>query len=296
MKLKNIVMLLLVTVLSLQTVNAQANNCEDFDQKLSLVNPISDCGTSGQFRTKIIGGVAPFNVTINEVYGDGTGTLTTNNRTLNLGIYPGTFEIKIVDANGCESIKKFSIYANNFKVKTLECLANGRRKVRFTNTSNSFLTVNAEILGFGFSLSSGASINVSLPAGDYTVAVSRPGCATYEVGFGVASCGTSSKQVADVKPVQQVITIEEDKTINDFGIKVSPNPTTRLITIDLKNNEIAGSVNAIIYDANGNVVIREVIDTNKKSINVENLKKGLYIINYTDQNNILIHQDKIIKN
>ena len=69
-----------------------------------------------------------------------------------------------------------------------------------------------------------------------------------------------------------------------------PNPTKN--TINFQSNITLKNV--IITDLQGRIILKKSINDNL-SINVSNIKNGVYFINLYDKNNTLIKTKKIIK-
>ncbi|MDQ3048386.1 MAG: T9SS type A sorting domain-containing protein [Bacteroidota bacterium] len=73
-------------------------------------------------------------------------------------------------------------------------------------------------------------------------------------------------------------------TTNDPGISVFPNPAESVVTVDLGNNYT--SVSAItLFDIQGKLILRnENISSQRMTINLNDLEKGIYILNITGLN------------
>ncbi|WP_170179691.1 T9SS type A sorting domain-containing protein [Flavivirga rizhaonensis] len=289
----------LILVLAFYATNIQAqNSCESFGQSLSLVKSINDCGNGGRVNTTIEGGQTPFNFSIKNIFTNQQASTVTSNRSLNIGVFPGTFEINIIDANGCKITSKFTVFADNFIVKDLGCNDNGTRKIRFSNKSTSLIPIEVEILGFTFNLNSGTSLSANLPEDIYTATISRPTCAPYEVSFGVTACKnetnkTKVKAAKTKKRATQSISIEEVAT-KVKGL-IYPNPTSDKITIDLGTTIKKDSkASIIVYDNSGTVVLKENFK-GKSTLNLRNFGTGLYFLNVIDENGNVLYNNKVIK-
>ncbi|WP_299678037.1 T9SS type A sorting domain-containing protein [uncultured Dokdonia sp.] len=294
--------LVLVFVFTLSGAHAQ-ENCESFDQSLRLERAIDDCGNGGRVNTFIEGGETPFDFTIRNVFTGEEASAVTSNRSLTIGVFPGTFETSIIDANGCEDTTRFTVFADNFIVRDLGCNDNGTRRIRFSNESTSFVPVQVEILGFGFSLDRGTSLSGNLPEGTYTATVSRGGCAPYDVAFGVSSCTTARTAVSERSTKQTLTIVEAEETLSEItkieekaGI-VYPNPTTDEVTIDLGGsfNKSNTSSSVIIYNNSGVEVLKEKFNGTNTKVNLDRLKPGVYFVSILSEEGAVLYQDKLIK-
>ncbi|MBA3900599.1 MAG: T9SS type A sorting domain-containing protein, partial [Bacteroidetes bacterium] len=98
----------------------------------------------------------------------------------------------------------------------------------------------------------------------------------------------------DTSQVIAVIATNVNMVFNSQNIKIHPNPANNFITIDF--NKTVGKSNLIMVDLLGRKVIeKEINNTQKETINIENLPNGIYNIRITDSNQN-IHNYKIIKN
>ncbi|WP_298515308.1 T9SS type A sorting domain-containing protein [uncultured Kordia sp.] len=288
-KVLSIFMLMLC---SFTSVTAQTN-CDSFDQNLSFSSRIDDCGRNGVVNIAIVDGQAPFNFTIDDVNSSLTAATTTNSRSLNIGLPPGTYRTTIVDANGCESSKVFNIYARNFVVRQLDCNTNGLRQVQFANNSSSFLPVTVQIGSANFTLSRGTSTTFNVAAGTYTATVSRPGCAPYTVRFTVAACEAARSATTQQPIAKRTITIDEAATLTAIDVKLYPNPSVNELTIDLGKDK---ATSAILYNSKGMVVKEEILNTEKTTVDTSKLQTGVYFVHLLDENGAVILREKIIKN
>ena len=80
------------------------------------------------------------------------------------------------------------------------------------------------------------------------------------------------------------------KTITDSGFCLGPNPFDKRIILSGKT--AIGKVN--LYKANGGLVYTRRVTDNKLSINTENLSKGIYLLNLTNDNGATYSQ-KLVK-
>jgi hypothetical protein len=86
--------------------------------------------------------------------------------------------------------------------------------------------------------------------------------------------------------------------VNDFSredlVRVYPNPANSQVNVRV--NKFAGKLEVQIIDINGRIVLDQVDDNFnvEKSININNLQSGIYIVKVTGDN--LNYSQKLIKN
>ena len=87
----------------------------------------------------------------------------------------------------------------------------------------------------------------------------------------------------------------DEKYTESNSIKVYPNPTESNVWIDLGKTKSVENLNLSIFDMNGRLLKNNNISFNNSpiSINVNELKSGIYIIQLKDNTNI-IYKDKLI--
>lgn len=71
-----------------------------------------------------------------------------------------------------------------------------------------------------------------------------------------------------------------------------PNPANTKIEI---HSPLNTNVHVQFIDINGKVVLNSLVDQNERSINIEALKEGVYIVELTDENKNLYSRKKLIK-
>ena len=81
--------------------------------------------------------------------------------------------------------------------------------------------------------------------------------------------------------------LSQDEISNESNFKIYPNPVNNILYINSANE-----INSIVYDITG----KEVLKSNSKNINLEELSKGIYIIKIRDLTNSISQSMKIIKN
>ncbi len=276
------------------TANIFAQNSCTFNQNIRFTTRFDNCGQGGRVTVDYSGGQAPYNISIRNLFSGDPVTATLDTTSFPVSLFPGSFEIKTTDANGCEDTTTFAVYAANFKVSVLDCTDSGRRQIQFSNNNNSFLDVSVAIGSFGFNLSAGTSTIVEAPEGTYTARVSRRGCAPYNVTFGVNACSTTRDNQSSA--AQEIIIGTKD--IMGIGAKVYPNPFNNEFTLDLINTnvKILGTMDVSVFDINGKIVYKDVITDSKTNINLSKLGTGSYFVKVLDAKGAKVLEEQIIKN
>lgn len=104
--------------------------------------------------------------------------------------------------------------------------------------------------------------------------------------------GTPSASVQIASP----LTAKTNELAENVSIQLSPNPTPSVLTVDL-NSHISRDLTVRVSDISGRLLISEKWQiqggNNQKSINLEPLAKGAYMIQIMDNQNII--SKKIIK-
>jgi hypothetical protein len=82
---------------------------------------------------------------------------------------------------------------------------------------------------------------------------------------------------------EQEVTFEVDAfqsvKANELGLRIFPNPTTEVVTIDLQSIETS-ELN--VYDINGNLILNQTVNSNQAKVNLANQSAGKYIIKVND--------------
>ncbi|WP_346883899.1 T9SS type A sorting domain-containing protein [uncultured Algibacter sp.] len=280
----NLIKLFVFTIIVSSTALVSAQSTCNFDQELSLLRGIDDCGDGGILGVDLVNGEAPYTVSLRDMFGDDSTGGVTNSSNFRIRVFPGTFELKTIDANGCEDINVFEIYADNFVVEKLDCLANGRRAVRLSNNSTSSLPVRVSIGGFGFSLNAGASSTFNVNPGNYTFRVTRPGCSPYNVSIGVDACATTAKS-SKSSEASSTRKLEIIDNLATSKAKLYPNPFSDNIVIDLNETQKTVNAEVLVYDINGRLVHQNNIKDSKSTINLEDQVTGAYFVKVIDAAN-----------
>jgi Secretion system C-terminal sorting domain len=83
----------------------------------------------------------------------------------------------------------------------------------------------------------------------------------------------------------------ENQTIQN-NFKIYPNPINNQLNIEILNNTENYFLN--VFDTNGRLIIQQNINQTTNHTNTQNLAKGIYTYNISEENQI-INQGKIIK-
>lgn len=290
--MKNTVNNLFLNAMFLMFFLASSNivSAQCVEQSLRLARGIDNCGQNGLLEITYTNGPAPYNISISNDFSGQSGSASTNQSVVNIGIFPGTWTLTVEDANGCTATTRFSLYANNMSVTIGDCQVNGRRPVTFANNSTSFIPVSVSIGSFGISLQAGTSSTVSANPSIYTATISRGGCTNYNLSFEVAACGSSRN--SEVKVQDQKIEISEVR--ERVEVTIAPNPFSNQLTIDL-DLITKEDLSAIIYDLSGKAVLNHAVNGDKAVINTESLDAGLYILRVTNSKGEEVLTQKVIK-
>ncbi|MBS1534715.1 MAG: T9SS type A sorting domain-containing protein [Bacteroidetes bacterium] len=84
------------------------------------------------------------------------------------------------------------------------------------------------------------------------------------------------------------------ETHEPAGFKIYPNPASSYFTISNPNFDNIKSL-VVVYDAFGKLVTDEKLDIQDKVIDISQYSTGLYILLIKDQNNNILHVEKIVK-
>ncbi|OEK06047.1 hypothetical protein A8C32_18605 [Flavivirga aquatica] len=300
--LKGKIIATIILISSFGLVKAQ-ENCE-LEQKISISRSLNDCGDGGLLRVDLSNGKAPYNVNIKDIHSGISRSGIVSGNSFNVKVFAGTFEMVINDANKCSNLRIFNVFAKNFVIEPLECLENGRRRVRFSNNSNSFIPVKAEMGGFGFSLQRGTSNTLEVPPGTYTFKISREGCEPYDLTFTVDNCPSSKAKNSAVIKNDRNFEIISDLSNSESNGKIYPNPFSNNFTLDMLDmtqyikgsSKTAEAFKVLIYNIEGKKVYGESFKNLKKNINLSHLNSGSYFIKVISENGLELFTKKIVKN
>ncbi len=87
-----------------------------------------------------------------------------------------------------------------------------------------------------------------------------------------------------LQPITSVVGIKQ-KTNNNLGLSVYPNPTREYFYVDIENNSIISALNPYvltIIEANGKVILNRKITKQKVRINTTVFCQGIYLIKIID--------------
>jgi hypothetical protein len=86
----------------------------------------------------------------------------------------------------------------------------------------------------------------------------------------------------------------ENAAFNSSGINIFPNPAKTFVTVNLDVLMLAEPIDFLLSDLSGRIVLREKINQQSHTVDIEALAKGLYIISVI-KNNLVLFKGKIAK-
>jgi hypothetical protein len=122
------------------------------------------------------------------------------------------------------------------------------------------------------------SVNDGLPA----VSVA---CFAYDSTYLYA--GTLNNSVWR-RPLTQLLNVNENEYLNKLYIY--PNPTKDNLTIDLQTLKNLKNASLSIFDIQGKLMLNQNITQVKTEINVQQFKRGMYIVKVNTENNVKINK------
>jgi hypothetical protein len=148
-------------------------------------------------------------------------------------------------------------------------------------------------LGMSYNVVTGQVLWKVNPAAGYVTvnsAVYLSGLVPTELDFVVTAApfsATATRSFCDFKAdagfTSDLLTTSEE-LLNDVRVKVYPNPTTDILNITFDTQQFT-AVN--IVDLNGRLIKSLEVASNTSSVNVQNLKLGLYIVNISNNENTI---------
>jgi Secretion system C-terminal sorting domain len=73
----------------------------------------------------------------------------------------------------------------------------------------------------------------------------------------------------------KIINLESDKILR--GVKIYPNPTSNIVNIEIEG-ALNKSVQVLVKDISGRVVLQQTLTSDNSIINMSSIKSGLYIL------------------
>jgi hypothetical protein len=152
-------------------------------------------------------------------------------------------------------------------------------------------TTNNLCVGSTATLSaSGASTYVWMPSGSGPTIAISPSVNTTYTAVGTGSNGCSSQTV--YTQVVQNCAVGLNQLSISTQMNIYPNPTNGAFTIDLGN--VTNATKLEVYNALGQMVISNDLNSYSTKINIESMPKGIYIVRIKEGNSV-IKTSKLIK-
>ena len=141
---------------------------------------------------------------------------------------------------------------------------------------------NGSILGFPYTGSwttwDKSNFSLNLNAGDNTVRF-----------VSLTSSGAANLDRLDVYDCAMLGT----ESVNQaFKFDLYPNPITNLLTIEIAQEFVEGSI-IHLYDISGKLILKNKVEDSIYTLNLKNLKAGVYLVRVTNGNNNVVK--RIIK-
>lgn len=188
----------------------------------------------------------------------------------------GTYTVNVTDDNGCSDTDEIFVTVNPLPISDFSFTKNNL-EISFSNYSEN---ADSYLWDFG---DNNTSIETE-PVHNYQT----PG--TYNVSLSAFNdlCGDSIV----VKTIS-IISSSAESTYSDDKIKVYPNPSEGLITIDLKNS-IYFEINLEIFNLSGQRVYSKLLNSQNSEMHIDlrSLPKGIYTLNLISE--YWIQSQKII--
>jgi PKD repeat protein len=196
------------------------------------------------------------------------------------GLTNGSYEITVVDVNGCDYTGTFTVEAS-----TLLPIANFTHTVSgdavlFTNTSENDDSYSWTF-GDGGSSSDESPVHVYDEPGDYVISLTVTN-----------DCG-SDTYTTTISTINTSIV-----AANEVAFSIYPNPAKFELFV-VCEDQLNGGLNVEVYSVSGqllNSVSNQSFDGNgRMKLNVSGLSDGMYFLRLTNENNQSVHRFDIIK-
>lgn len=262
---------------------------------------LGSCTAFGSLSVAAIGGASPYVLRYRKVISNNNfGTVTTVNSSSSpinaTGIYPGTYDVYLIDANGCKWYKQVVMGATPAPTITI---TPGAQTVS-VGTCIGFNATASSGTGYTYNwkLSHATQAATTVATTAYTCqTVPLPGGSTryrpanYEVTMTNAYCGGSATRTIQVDSWYMNTSgngcCAPDSRVGEFtgneqaatGISIFPNPASNMLNVSF---DAAGRTNVSveIMDVNGKVVYTQVVTDgiSKVELDITGLATGLYVI------------------
>ncbi|WP_019038599.1 T9SS type A sorting domain-containing protein [Psychroflexus tropicus] len=126
-------------------------------------------------------------------------------------------------------------------------------------------------------------------------AISSGGSLSFSIGqVSYNSYSSSSGQLSEgVQQSFEVSTLSVEKPIAAFSLAIYPNPTSKFISMDFKN-QFEGGYHFKLFDMQGKLLIEQDVHNQNTRIDLREFASSTYILNLF-KNNSIIQSFKILK-
>uniref|UniRef100_UPI0025D4D18C T9SS type A sorting domain-containing protein n=1 Tax=uncultured Chryseobacterium sp. TaxID=259322 RepID=UPI0025D4D18C len=243
------------------TVNATVTQPTVLSASTSQTNIACNGGSTGTATISVAGGTAPY--TYSWSPSGGTGATAS-------GLSAGTYTVNVTDANGCTLTRTFTITQS-----APVAAPTGAASQSFAPGSTlSALVVNGQNIKWYASAANAQNHVNSLPIG--TPLVNNT---TYYATQTQGSCeSTSYLAVLAINSTLGVI----DGTKSESQLQIYPNPVRDILNIS--GQQVLAK--AVIIAADGRKVMEKKLEKNERSIDVNALPQGMYLIQVFTGNSV----------
>lgn len=238
-----------------------ANTCTSVVQTVTITQPPAITLTANATSTAICAGKSS---TLTASGSGGTGTLTytwsgsaPSNTTIVAPAASSVFTVNATDANNCA------------KSATLGIMVNALPSVSLTATTQS-ACVNSGSIALTGSPAGGTYSGTNVSGAAFTPATTG----TFSPAYTFTDAATGCANTATTAIVVSVCTgIQAISGSNDAMIRVYPNPTSGLVTI-----EISASAKIVVMNAVGQEVMKEHLSEGKHTLDLSEHFSGMYLL------------------